>query len=103
MNRSYRIAGAILLASILSSIAYAQPPHHGGLPPGLQKKLERGERLPPGWSNRGVVYGYGDDETVYSQNGYEESSDDQYESEYVEDKVYRIIKDARDLMSIIPQ
>lgn len=107
MNRSYRIAGRIagatLFVSILSSMTYAQPPHRGGLPPGLQKKLERGENLPPGWSNRAVVHKHGYDEPGYSQNGYVESNYDQYESEYVEDKVYRIIKDARDLMSIVPR
>ena len=103
MNRSYRTAGATLLVLILSSTAYAEPPHHGGLPPGLQKKLERGEPLPPGWSDRTAVYGYGYDETDYYQDGYAESYSDQYDAEYVEDTVYRMIKDARDLISIFSQ
>jgi hypothetical protein len=63
------------------------------LPPGLQKKLERGERLPPGWRNRAAVYEYGHDDPGYSQDA----------PEYVEDRIYRIIKDTRDLISIIPQ
>ena len=101
MNRSYRIAGVTLLVSILSSSAYAEPPHHGGLPPGLQKKLERGEPLPPGWSDRSAVYGDSYDKAVYGQDGYAESYSD--EPEYVEDTVYRVIKAARDLISTFPQ
>ena len=96
MNRSFRIGSASLVALIVSATAYAGPPHAGGLPPGLQKKLERGERLPPSWSARAAVYDYG-------QYGYEDSNHDQYEPEYVEDKVYRMIKDARDLIGIFPQ
>ena len=103
MNRSFRIAGAALLASILSSTIYAGPPHHGGLPPGLQKKLERGERLPPGWSHRAAVYGYGHGQAGYGQDGFVEPYSDQYEPEYVEDTVYRMIKDARDLINIFPR
>ena len=103
MNRSFRIAGAAVLVSILSSAIHAGPPHHGGLPPGLQKKLERGERLPPGWSRRAAVYGYGYGETGYGQDAFAESYSDQYEPEYVEDTVYRMIKDARDLINIFPQ
>jgi hypothetical protein len=103
MTRSFRIAGATLLVSILSSTAYAEPPHHGGLPPGLQKKLERGEPLPPGWSDRAGMYEYGYEELYYDQYGYEEPYYDQYEPEYVEDKVYRIIKDVRDLTDLFPQ
>ena len=103
MNRCYQIAGAALLVSIFSSTTYAGPPHHGGLPPGLQKKLERGERLPPPWSGRMAIYGSGYDESAYGRDGYAESYSDQYEPEPVEDTVYRMIKDARDLISIIPQ
>ena len=103
MKRSYQIAGATLLVSILSSTAYAAPPHHGGLPPGLQKKLERGWRLPPGWRDRAAVYGYGYDDSGYDRAGYAAPYSNPYEPEYVEDTVYRMIKDARDLISTFPQ
>lgn len=103
MKSLYRIAGVTLLVSVLSSTAYAQPPHHGGLPPGLQKKLERGESLPPGWRDRTVGYGFSQDEAAYDQYDYTEPYSDQYAPEYVEDTVYRLIKDTRALMSILSQ
>lgn len=96
MNRFCRIAGATLLVLLLSSIAYAQPPHQGGLPPGLQKKLERGKPLPSGWRDRTELYDADHD-------GYAESYSDEYEPEYVEDTIYRLIKDARVLMGTLAQ
>lgn len=96
MNRFCRIAGATLLVLLLSSIAYAQPPHLGGLPPGLQKKLERGKPLPSGWRDRTELYDADHD-------GYAESYSDEYEPEYVEDTIYRLIKDARVLMGTLAQ
>jgi len=73
------------------------------LPPGLQKKLERGGPLPPGWYKRPGMDGYGYQEPYHDPYGYEEPYDDQYESEYVADKVYRVIKDVRDLTGLLPQ
>jgi len=97
MKRIVGFAAAIFLISTFSSAVYAEPPHRGGLPPGLQKKLERGEPLPPGLSDRAGMDGYGYEEPYYDQYGYAEPYGDQYEPEYVEDKVYRVIKDVRDL------
>jgi hypothetical protein len=89
----FRVAGAVFLISTLSAGTYAGPPHYGGLPPGLQKKVERGEGLPPGWSKKTGMYDYGYDDVYY----------DQYEPEYIEDKVVRIIKDVRDLSGSLPR
>ncbi len=47
------------------SNAQGHDPHAGGLPPGLQKKAERGQPLPPGWEKKlrkGVVI----DAEIYS-------------------------------------
>ena len=109
------VAAAALLIAIWSSGAYADPPHRGGLPPGLQKKLERGEPLPPGWRDKAGVYDYGyaepygdrhgDQGRYYDEYGYADPYNEQYgyPPEYPEDKVYRIIKDVRDLLSPAPQ
>ena len=93
MKRVFGIAGAILLISTFAPAAHADPPHYGGLPPGLQKKVERGGSLPPGWTKKSGVYEY----------GYEDPNYEQYEPEYLEDKVGRIIRDVRDLTNSLPQ
>lgn len=103
MNRYCRIAGATVVMSLLSSTAYAQPPHQGGLPPGLQKKLERGQTLPPGWRDRTEIYDANYDESSHDRDGYTESDTEQNGPEYVEDTVYRMIKDARILMGTLSQ
>ena len=46
---------AAIAGSFLVSPAYADRPDHAGgkqLPPGLQKKMERGGELPPGWERK---------------------------------------------------
>jgi hypothetical protein len=47
----------LLSALLLSATAQAKNPHNTdaenkGLPPGLQKKVERGGKLPPGWERK---------------------------------------------------
>jgi len=71
------------------------------LPPELQKKLDRGEALPPPWKGREGAYQPSYDRPYEDQYGYDDPYYDNYENapEYPEDKVYRIIKDMRDLMS----
>lgn len=95
MKWFFGAAGAIFLISTFSSAAYADPPHRGGLPPGLQKKIERGQSLPPGWQKKSGAYEYG----YYEEPYYDEPYSDQYEPEPLEDKVVRIIRDVRDLTS----
>jgi hypothetical protein len=87
MKFVFGVAAAFFLGSTLPPVAHADPPHYGGLPPGLQKKVERGGALAPGWRREPDAYAYGYDDPYYGQ----------YEPEYLEDKVVRIIKDVRDL------
>ena len=87
MRDAIGFVGAVLAIFTFSSTLYADPPHGRGLPHGLQKKYERGDNLPPGWTKKSSEYQY----------DYDESFEDQYESVYLEDKMYRIIKDVRDL------
>jgi hypothetical protein len=93
MKCFFGVAGAIFLIFTFAAPVHADPPHRGGLPPGLQKKVERGESLPPGWRKKAPAYEY----------GYEEPYYDQYESEYFEDKAARIIRDVRDLTNSFPR
>ncbi len=55
MEPRHLIAALLLLCA--PAIALADKPHHAGgkgddLPPGLQKKLDRGGSLPPGWAKK---------------------------------------------------
>ncbi|ROU00916.1 hypothetical protein EB809_05570 [Marinobacter sp. R17] len=92
---------AVLLTGTMG-VAYAGGHHHDGyddLPPGLQKKVDRGESLPPGWQkklHRGDhlpddYYRYGDVHHV----------DDRYDRVRIEDKVYRVIRDTREIVDIL--
>ena len=91
MRDTLGIVGVMLMISTWSSTLYADRPHGGGFPPGLQKKYERGDKLPPGWRRTSSAQEY----------GYDVPLEDQYEPIYLEDKVIRIIKDVRDLADAV--
>ncbi|MHA7854783.1 hypothetical protein [Marinobacter shengliensis] len=112
-----------LISPLLLSLALvpvpvlADPPHGGGLPPGLQKKLERGEPLPPPFQARqgDRHYKRGDrdrrDHRDYRRGDYLDSRYLDYDRVYdldrnrqrveVEDRVYTIIKDTREIVDIL--
>ena len=70
-----------------------------GLPPGLQKKVERGGELPPGWKKK-LEEGDTLDVRVY-RVGQVEPAGEKYEKVYVEDKVYKVIKNTREIVDIL--
>jgi len=101
------LLGATLLMTIGATTVLADPPHQGGLPPGLQIQLERGEPLPPAWRGRASQSRYGDDDDYDDRYGYSDQDrygygsatpyDDRYAPEPVEDTLYRIIQDVSTL------
>ncbi|WP_336365527.1 hypothetical protein [Marinobacter sp. C2H3] len=94
---------ALVSALTVSTAAWAGHGHdgRGSLPPGLQKKLDRGEALPPGWQDR-VDYHRGDhlDEAVI-RYGHVYDIDGRRERVEVEDRVYTILKDTREIVDIL--
>lgn len=103
MNR--RLAMFLVLMVVgWSGAASAGHNHEGhGLPPGLQKKVERGEPLPPGWQKK-LGYRRGDrfDEgllrygRLYDIDGHRQRVE-------IEDRIYTIIKDTREIVDILKQ
>ncbi|AZZ94980.1 hypothetical protein EUZ85_00515 [Hahella sp. KA22] len=79
--------------------AYAKDDKKHDLPPGLQKKVDRGGQLPPGWQkklHKGDIL----DQTVYD-HGVIYPDDDGVETVYVEDKIIKIIKSTREIIDIL--
>ena len=78
------------------------------LPPGLQKKLARGGELPPGWQKK-LARGEVVDGQVWSQSrrlppellGRLGAMPPDTEIRYIEDKVYRVIRDSREIIDIL--
>ncbi len=83
--------------------ALAKSPDGGQLPPGLQKKVERGEPLPPGWQRK-LNYQEGDyfDRELLRYGDVRDVDGDRQRVE-VEDRVYMIIKDTREIIDILDQ
>ncbi|MCE0558945.1 hypothetical protein Q4519_14900 [Motilimonas sp. 1_MG-2023] len=92
----------IVIAVLLSSVAQAKNDKQDKpLPPGLEKKVERGGELPPGWQkklHRGEIldldlYHYG-----IKRPG---KKDDIYEWVEIESDTVKIIKNTREIVEIL--
>ena len=71
----------------------------GGLPPGLQKKVDRGEPLPPGWQKKLEP---GDRMPPdYGRYGEVEREDGRYDRVEVDDRVFKVIRDTGVIVDIL--
>jgi hypothetical protein len=97
------LTAALLGIFLVGSVPVAAQPPGGQLPPGLQKKVERGEPLPPGWQKK-VNYREGDylDRDLL-RYGTIEDIDGNRQRVRIEDRVYTIIRDTREILDILDQ
>jgi len=95
------LKSVVLVGAILPAMVTAQPPQSNGLPPGLEKKAERGQPLPPGWQKK-LDYRRGDyfDQELL-RYGRVYDIDGRRQRVEIEDRVYTIIKDTREIVDIL--
>ncbi|MBD3641580.1 MAG: hypothetical protein HUJ18_11355 [Marinobacter sp.] len=92
---------AALLGVFTVSIPVMAQPSGNPLPPGLQKKVERGEPLPPGWQKK-LDYRRGDYfDRELLRYGRVYDIDGRRQRIEIEDKVYTVIKDTREIVDIL--
>jgi hypothetical protein len=71
------------------------------LPPGLQKKLDRGGSLPPGWQKK-LVKGEVLEEAIYQQSDVLVPADSSgLLTVRVEDKVIRLMESTREIVDVL--
>lgn len=100
----YRTVSVIAIALMFSaSMPVNAGNHNTSLPPGLQKKLEQGKPLPPGWQKK-VDIAPGDrlHRELYDYGDVRDLGDGREEVR-VEDQVYTVIKDTREIIDILGQ
>ncbi|WP_203299314.1 hypothetical protein [Marinobacter sediminum] len=93
---------ALLLAGALgASSALAESSHGGQLPPGLQKKVERGQPLPPGWQKK-LNYREGDyfDRELLRYGQVRDIGNNRQRIE-IEDRIYTVIKETREIIDVL--
>lgn len=89
-----------ITAALLMAVGIAEAKHpHGDLPPGLQKKVERGDELPPGWQKK-LAKGQILDQYLY-EYGSVYPYGDEYERVYIEDKIITVIRNTREIFDIL--
>jgi hypothetical protein len=91
---------AVLLTLGLAS-AEAKSAKEKPLPPGLQKKVERGGELPPGWQNK-LTVGESLDEEVYDSAEVIVPVDDHgILTIKVEDRIVKLIEASREIVETL--
>ncbi|MBE01748.1 hypothetical protein [Marinobacter lutaoensis] len=92
----------VLCAILLfPTVALAHSGHDAGLPPGLQKKVQRGEPLPPGWQKK-LHYRRGDHlDRELLRYGRVIDLDGRRQRVELEDRVYTILRDTREIVDIL--
>ncbi|MGD8483325.1 MAG: hypothetical protein PVJ63_01870 [Thioalkalispiraceae bacterium] len=99
MKKIFLVLGASFI--LVSANVQARPDKAGQLPPGLQKKAQRGQPLPPGWQNK-LAKGNTLDQQVYEQGKIIVPIDDKgIITLRVEDRVVRLVKATREIVDIL--
>lgn len=88
-----------VLSFIFGGVALADKDKRIDLPPGLQKKSERGKELPPGWQKK-ISVGSIVDKQVYDQ-GKIISRNGGFITINVEGEIFKVIENTREIVEII--
>jgi len=77
--------------------------HSDALPPGLQKKVEQGKPLPPGWQKKlDISPGERLNRDLYEYGTVRDLGDGRQEVR-IEDQIYTVIKDTREIIDILDE
>ncbi|WP_111498352.1 MULTISPECIES: hypothetical protein [Marinobacter] len=97
--KRFLLAATLMLGAVGLAQAGDRHHHDDNLPPGLQKKVDRGQSLPPGWQkklHRGDHLPHD-----YDRYGDVHHLDDRYDRVRIEDRIYRVIRDTREIVEIL--
>ena len=93
---------AFLVAAIgIISPVLAKPASDSGLPPGLEKRLEQGKPLPPGWARKLSVGEVLDERIVDRGEVVVPLYDDGAITPAVEGETFRLIEATREIVEIL--
>lgn len=94
------ILSICLMTLCLGDAAYAKNDKEKKVPPGLQKKVERGGELPPGWQKK-LKRGEKIEPEVIEHGEVIETSSDGHVTVKVDDRIIKVIKNTREIVDII--
>ena len=96
-----RLITFLILLSLGCSVVYAKNEKHKPLPPGLEKKAQRGQALPPGWQKK-LAKGEILDHEVYRHASIVTPLDSHgLITIRVEGKLIRLIQASREIIDIL--
>lgn len=96
------VTATALLQSVAWSTAHAQPTAmKHNLPPGLQKRLDQGKPLPPGWAQKLQPGQRLDQDILDRARVISRSPDNNQITVQVDDEVIRIARATREILAIL--
>lgn len=81
-------------------ISFAKDNKEKSLPPGLQKKSERGQSLPPGWQKK-LIVGTILENDIYKHGKMIATDNRGFVTISIEGKLIKLIKDTREIVEIL--
>jgi hypothetical protein len=91
----------LIVAIGVASPVSAKPGADSGLPPGLEKRLEQGKPLPPGWARKLSVGAVLDERIVDRGEVVVPLDDDGVITLAVEGETFRLIEATREIVEIL--
>ncbi len=100
MKKTVVVGISLIIMLGLSGLSYSKDHKEKGLPPGLQKKSERGQSLPPGWQKKLAVGNVLEDD-IYEHGRVIASDRRGFVTISIEGKLIRLIEDTREIVEIL--
>lgn len=100
MKREFAICASIIMLLGMANFCYAKHGKERSLPPGLQKKMERGQSLPPGWQKK-LVVGHVLDRDIYERGKIIATNNKGLVTVSIDGKLVKLVKDTREIVEIL--
>lgn len=91
---------SMILVFGVYGISFGKDDKEKGLPPGLQKKSERGQSLPPGWQKK-LIVGNILEKDIYKHGKIVATDNRGLVTISIEGKLIKLIKDTREIVEIL--
>ena len=100
MKKIVAIGISLIMMFGISGISYGKHDNEKSLPPGLQKKSERGQSLPPGWQKK-LIVGHVLEDDIYEHGRIVVTDPNGLVTISIEGRLIRLIKDTREIVEIL--
>jgi len=100
MKKLSVIGMSLIMTFGVAGFSYGKNHHGNGLPPGLQKKMQRGQALPPGWQKK-LVVGKVMEKDIYDQGKIVATDSKGLVTISIQGRLVKLAEDTREIVDIL--